>query len=576
MELKDDYILNLEFVHDNKNDINEITPNDILFDLINRKIINIDHTIKNPEDYMKELIFNDINYNDILINNKKLENRKIEFNDNITIVFDNMLLYKSEIEQMDRLFNNKIKKIFIPFVFICEQLLNDRFASIIECINYYKKIDERIYIDEFYENGKLKEIYKIEADNIGLAYNDNKDRLINYKVFSNTEDFDKNKITYELTKLKFYIEKNEIESPEIKKILKEIYEIINNIFRYSDEDTKNEELIKENLNKIKFFVMSLKESRDSYYINEIKNMQLKYNDENYIYIVSDEISNIRCLLNKISNINVATTQNNGIIPRYIINIKNDEIILKLFNMYHKFNSNIYEKIKKYENENGNMIFEYSYPIIEKIIIPKIGGLINNKINENDIKTLKLINNKPNNDIYLYIMENIKYKVIEIIPQIQKIHNLFKINKFKTIEEISKNNKEYIILKNELYDIMLWLLELSNYEWNDLYKYIKYNDQPILLQNLDSTFMGRIYVIYDRKIKEYNNYYNEDISKYLRGLYVGWMFEYMLMSNDIERIEMYEYIYQDFFRKYNIRKLYNLFNIYRIINEKEKKNSYHDE
>jgi len=174
------------------------------------------------------------------------------------------------------------------------------------------------------------------------------------------------------------------------------------------------------------------------------------------------------------------------------------------------------------------------------------------------------------------MENIKYKVIEIIPQIQKIHNLFKINKFKTIEEISKNNKEYIILKNELYDIMLWLLELSNYEWNDLYKYIKYNDQPILLQNLDSTFMGRIYVIYDRKIKEYNNYYNEDISKDLRGLYVGWMFEYMLMSNDIERIEMYEYIYQDFFRKYNIRKLYNLFNIYRIINEKEKKNSYHDE
>jgi hypothetical protein len=174
------------------------------------------------------------------------------------------------------------------------------------------------------------------------------------------------------------------------------------------------------------------------------------------------------------------------------------------------------------------------------------------------------------------MDIIKYKIIDIVNDAKPIFRLFSRNKYKTIQELTKNNKEYIESKNKLQEIIEWLLDLSKYDINELRKNISYNNEVIEHRYLQSVFLGRILVVYDRQIEKYNEYFKEDISKDLKGIYVGWLFYTLIVYYDIEELELYEYIYPEFFEKYKIKKLFNLFNIHIIINDNKKKNNYHDQ
>jgi hypothetical protein len=169
------------------------------------------------------------------------------------------------------------------------------------------------------------------------------------------------------------------------------------------------------------------------------------------------------------------------------------------------------------------------------------------------------------------MDIIKYKIIDIVNDAKSIFRLFTKNKYTTIQELTKNNKEYIESKNKLEEIMNWLLDLSKYDIKELRKNISYNDEVSEHRYLQSLFLGRILVVYDRQIEKYNEYFKEDISKDLKGIYIGWLFYTFIVYYDIEELELYEHIYPDFFEKYKIKKLFNLFNIHIIIDDNKKKN-----
>jgi len=192
-------ILNLEFLHDNINDIDIIKENGNCYDMINRKKIIIDTTISNPESLMKEFIFRNINYNNLKIINTPYENSIINddiiiFENTIIIVFDNMQLKTENIKIIKYIFKDKIIKIFIPFIFFAEQLLKninaDRIKSIIEKYKQkYSEYCDEIIIDNFFtEDGNLIDFYKKEAENIRFYFDNINNKLINYNVFSNNNN----------------------------------------------------------------------------------------------------------------------------------------------------------------------------------------------------------------------------------------------------------------------------------------------------------------------------------------------------------------------------------------------------
>ncbi len=82
-------ILNLEFLHDNPNDINVIKLNENCYDTINRKKIIIDTTIEHPELVMKEYIFKNIDYDKLKIINTPY---KDNINDDDSILFKKTII----------------------------------------------------------------------------------------------------------------------------------------------------------------------------------------------------------------------------------------------------------------------------------------------------------------------------------------------------------------------------------------------------------------------------------------------------------------------------------------------------
>ena len=61
-------------------------------------------------------------------------------------------------------------------------------------------------------------------------------------------------------------------------------------------------------------------------------------------------------------------------PRYICYIKNNNIYLKLFNIYHSFKSSkIDSEIKQYQEINSKIILKHSKAVMTKLISQKING-----------------------------------------------------------------------------------------------------------------------------------------------------------------------------------------------------------
>jgi hypothetical protein len=243
-ELTFNDILTLEFLHDNKNDIDAIKNGDFCYNMIMRKKIEIDTSIKNPEQRMKEYIFKNINYDKLKIRNTDFSNNitnddKIILKDTIILVFDNNQLHDENINLLKYIFKDKIIKIFIPFIFLSEQLLKNETPDRIKAkIDYYKlkfinSCNEIIVDNYFTDDNILNEFYIKESEDIGFVYDDIDDKLINYNIFSNTNE-NKKMLKYQLNILYKYfnninLRKRTLFNTHIKKLKNkfETYFIIN-------------------------------------------------------------------------------------------------------------------------------------------------------------------------------------------------------------------------------------------------------------------------------------------------------------------------------------------------------------
>ncbi len=553
-KISDNAILNLEIVHDNDiNDLDIYIKNSTAYDLVNRKKINISIKIPNPEQIMKDLLFNNIEYGSVHITDKKFEKEAINFDKDIIFVFDNKQFSKEVIEKCRQIYKQQKLTIFVPFVYLSELLLNCTSSTIKKekekIINNYGNICNLIFDEYLDTNNKIKSFYKKEMDDIGLYYDNKNDKLINYNVFSKNTEFNNNIMMEHLGIIYKFINNftiNPIEN-DINNMLNEVKK---EILHIAKEGKINKSDINIKLVETRKFVMALKESRDTYYFKEINEMKKKYNNYNFVYITSDEISNCRCVLEKISSLNVYNT-----IPRYIIHIDNNKIILKLFNIYHKLTPNNYDIIKINEEINSGVILKHSKALISKIIV---GGY-----NKKNINNKELITNIKN--------KNYDYLGNYVANMYDKIHddcNFLYEDKFKTISEIAKNNNIYTDKINKIMDYFNELIYLyNNMDFNQLINNIKFGEE---YHGIDIDFkMGllKINEFYD----EYKNLRKKEINKNdWEILYFITIFYHLIdFTNRKEDLEFYKYIFPEIFN-YPIEEFTIMYNYLSYDNELNKK------
>lgn len=630
INITNDKILELEFIHDNKDDL-DIINNNICYDMINRKIIKIDTSNNKPEETMKEYIFQNINYKNLNIVNTPYQNNiipsdKTEFNDNIILIFDNMQLKHENINILQYIFKDKNVKIFIPFVYIAEQLLtNTKQIKMKNKIKDFKKANRYIFeviTDNYFTTtNTLIDFYNKEAEDIGFYYDDKDDKLINYNIFSKSKETKENKdknIHYQLQILYKYLKKFNLRDKR-KHFYKNIQNLItsfetnfveNNNVKNITTITALQTII---LNNIKAFIISLKEARDTYYLLEIKRLMANplYNNSQLFYITTDEITNCRCILEKISSINIL-----GDIPRYIISVKENKIILKLFNIFQNLikvtdtNNEIYKLIENVRKINSQQVLTNT----KNLLLKEYSGgyykeeynndvLVNNKkidyftfnfdtiIKHNIIKYNKMEDNLP-------FIKNKDYK--SILYYLYDVRILFFDSllifrdEYNDIIEISNKNKKYIDViqkcKN-IFDELIYLYDTINplelvSEFEKIYKeqitedgesgfnengeYIgytnTYNSDNNSENDLDlpymNDFINTIKLTMTHFYEEYKQLTKKTInSDKWNGLYCAWLINLLINYHDREsRLKFYKFIFPDLFDKYPIEELIILLNI----------------
>ncbi len=608
-------ILNLEFLHDNDHDIDVIKGNENCVDTINRKKIIIDTTIKNPEQLMKENIFKNIDYNNLKITNTPYENNIIDndnilFKDTIILVFDNMQLKSENIKLMKYIFKDKIIKIYIPFIFFAEQLLKniipDTIKSMIEKYKtkYSPYCNELIIDNYFTADNNLIEFYKKEAEDIGFYFDNIDDKLINYNVFSNNNnvitagkinDNKKKDVMYQLNILYKYLKEIRI-GDKRNKFNNYIYNLKKDFNLYFIEDNKikddidmTNKTIHDIYNKIRAYIISMKEARDTYYLIEINKIKTKhiYNESQFFYITTDEITNCRCILEKISSINIL-----GDVPRYIITINNNKIILKLFNIFQNLikitdtDNEIYKLIENVRKINSQKILSNTKSLLIK---EYIGGKLDLESKKVDLFTLNLDKHNifPQQTYKTMDYNKILYYIDDIENKRLKLFSVFYADNFKNIEEITKQNSIFIdtikqanIIIDELinlYDTIEPIELIKNlkkidkrYIFNEYTKDIdEYTDEQLIeLDEIEKTpnisnFLKHMESIFIKEdYKKYKNIIKKTItSDNWKGIYCAWWLNIGLnYKYREESIKFYKYIFPKIFELYPIEYFIIMFNI----------------
>jgi hypothetical protein len=300
-------IMRLEFAHDLK--MSNI-KNKKFYDLVKNKELKIlDDLPSNIEEYLKSQF---INYNkssliDFFKSNPKVEDKKLDLSE-YSIVFDNLTFKKSIINKLVKIFN--ITNYYQTFIGNAEQFL----------VSDKNEISKRFLNNE---NELLRE-YLIEAILIGF-FPKSKNKLLTFSKYNNfteyTDEFEKElKLLLEfILEVKDYkdIFTEKIHLRFIKRLIraeKQIKKILNN----DDNNSKGKIYKKKYRDKIEKLIFSMKEARDSYYIQEMINIQKE--NKNIIFITTDKILTFRCIFNNISVINIL----NGMI-RYMAIYRDNKV-----------------------------------------------------------------------------------------------------------------------------------------------------------------------------------------------------------------------------------------------------------
>lgn len=420
-------IMKLEFYHDLDS---KKVKNNKFYDLVKQKELEIDENVPvDKEDYLKQIF---INYSDEPLKDKiTIDPKPISIKDlsNFTAVFDNITFTNPIINKITKIFN--INEYYKTFIGNCEEFLNG--SSEIE--------------PQFLDSKKnLKLEFLREAVLIGFL-----PKSKNYLLsFSQYNDFKHNskytdKFETELKRLLLFC--NEAVSYKKKlnfngiqlNFFNDLIKIKNAITIILTKSSNNEKKDEYDLSRdlIEKVIFSMKEARDSFYINEMLEIQ-KINPD-IIFITTDKILTFRCVFNKISVINIL----NGMI-RYLIICKDSNI---------KVIGNPFE------------IFNNSESITNTLSSKKIKDIITDII-ENPIMSLK---------------QNFTYYNKYLINSFKKINTLsFIVDcaynfKIRHIDEPNQKTKE--IMKT-LYDASYGVSTLDDLK--NILKWISYNlidDKP---------------------------------------------------------------------------------------------------
>jgi hypothetical protein len=659
-ELSFEQILKYEFMHDNKHDLH-IIKNNTVIDMINRKPFKIDNTETKPEQLMKTNLFKSFKYNTIVYKNENIKetteynsSEKMEFKDNILIVFDNKQLNEENLINLKYIFEYEkaLTKfvIFIPLIFMAEYLLNSNFKTI-------KEVKEHL-ISQFpnqtliFDNISMlkSKFYRKEMQDIGLYYDNINDQLLNYNVFtgkdgkkkdntqtSNTQASNtltkEQKLFKEVDILINYLnklsQKLNITETDFNQKVKEVIDDVKKVYLDTSGNINktlkfNNTLLKNSENVIRF-IMSLKESRDTYYFKETEyfiSRNRQYEDFQIFYITVDEISNTRSILYKMSTINIQ-----GGIPRYIMSLINNKMVLKFFNIFHKLVDD-----KKILSTQNNFAKKYNSKLIldlgkNSIIKTMTGGLVsslpnlpkieNNIMNYDNIYTNK---KKPmekyksidytetnsvipydddiDNDTTTYISLDLSLPVVkndydkvskmdikEIVNEVinkkmygnvelfimycfdtfSKIFEMLSDDQFNTIVKITQNDS---ITIKAIQDCNIIFNKLET-----LYESINYLD---LINNLTFTQNTNFKSIFNNIIKyghtdnymKFKRYYNEIIPEHKwKGLYIAWLLDTNVSySEQNEKCKFLKHIFPRIFQDYPIETFFNIIHIDMIVDD----------
>ena len=186
--LTDDFILTLEYYHDNPDYYKMFTDGSDYFDIINNKKIKLDNldkykdiidannddgdgeeydnTSTHPENILKKLIFLNIKYQEITFKKKTFaHNIDIKNDKPYLLIFDNMQLYDTNIKLIKQIIFKNNYNIFVPSIYIFENVFKNK--SFKKSIDSIKKIDEQIEISNpFDEADEIIDSKKVQARNI--------------------------------------------------------------------------------------------------------------------------------------------------------------------------------------------------------------------------------------------------------------------------------------------------------------------------------------------------------------------------------------------------------------------------
>lgn len=563
--IDDDLILSLEYYHDNPEYKCFFEKETNFYDMINNKKINLNKINEEPEEVLKKKMFNNIKYKNISITDKKFKNT-IELSNpdtNYLLIFDNLQLNGSNIKLLSEIFFNGRYNIFVPSIYIFEKLFSR--SKIDKIINDIHKLDPNIIISNPIDiNNNIVNDKKIMARNVGVYKNNTEFEILNFNNISKEKNkTNTNNIIKEIINTKKYIEyyNNDANRQFYEMFLSDAYnEIISVLVNGQMPNKITLEDFSQMTNVIKL-ILGTKEARDSYYIQEITEYINKNQHANYfpIYITKDEISNIRCVLNKISSINIYPS-----IPRYFCYIKNDKLIVKLFSIFFDFDgSGDYAK-NKYA-ENFKLITKNSEALITKILT---GGYIN----LNEISLSKTF------DFIKYIS----------IKNATMSDNAEEFNNFNSIDDVKKyliHNHKFIyyfyniLIKNPNSlsnyvnaepNFLNVLLELKKILVNLLLIESKYSYQ-ILYQLNDIFEIKNAYTYQMRLLNENLNkyvYYSEQIpiltNCILASSYLNEIVGYSNLANCEKRNFIKNLLLKDFYDNHSVLMFQIIFNVWNVV------------
>jgi hypothetical protein len=509
MKITDELILICEFIHDNAKEDKKAIYGNEFFDFFSQeydngkitpKIVKIEKRkqllekysskdgypqITNPEEFLKEILMRkkDFFYND----EKFITQDDIRLIDdkNTILVFDNMADENKIL--MCSLKEMKYKRVYIPFILLCENTITDNDKCLYDtyvkkkeniekvCDDHFEVINESIYVVKpelnMFENKKLTEFYKKYARYIGYNYESNE--MIDYN-FVHKEFLIKNDVLGKAT-----LTANISIKPQINKfiefcelIYRDDIEMYNVYFKFGDINKLTFDKICNTIdfiNNVKRLVYSMKEMRDTLYFIEM--VYVLNRGRNAIYITSDEISCMRCVLYGIKMLNYY-----GSVFRYGgFRNKENKYCVKLFNpTYHflrkmKFEMNgSYGKIvKKYKQEFGYILGK-STPIFMNSK-DNIGGSL-----MIDYVPSEIMGKNFDSKIYIKESEVPKKMLLEAESFYDDFGTvIFTLSKNieETKEKISKNDKEYVELYNKFKKAYDELFILTQIKEDEIEKYV---------------------------------------------------------------------------------------------------------